>query len=753
MSYNGVGSDYTNAEQHFHVSHPVGEALSTTSEIICFIGLLGVDKMWNDAILPITYLVAVDDSKCDSSSSQPAQGAASGGSSGSSAAVSLDMVTVRLSRSAAHFPRVEIWFDESDGPGGNPMEIRASVDVTAEPNSTNPYGAFGLSFAMMSGTTKAGFGNLITSAKAGSGMAFTFFEQFSESGQTARKGASVEMNADGSNLRAAVESDSPWDANSAWVVATGATSVLANNKNSGASAATSVSDVDLSTGVCVNKDNFKYRIHGYGLYNEADGSKKELNTGVSCEYTDGQAKTRNCHIGRHGAWFDRESDGTEHAFSDGDTVTQRAWGSNSANDGRTLTLSVSPGRLMKFTVKTYTLAEIEGMDFRMWDNEANGGQGQEYIVQYRTDIAAAGFYRVASMTWSQNGPPSKTDISSPVIITAYNNNTGNAINTGSWVWLWSDSLGGVTYIWDDPTIVARAEELITPAHADLASDLELNCLSRCPDPGASGISQAKLTNWGEGTANDPYAANPTLVSNALKYVVDSTTGLVYQGTVVGTNQVKLATGVTFSDNTSVYNWGFESGALVNNADAAAMVIADDTNLWAIYDTAGNSFYQYRMGPNSWDQTVMVKAGATYLSFDEPIGFDYTHTTANDRNGDSTYNGKKFYLRYHGEGHLEGFPWDQVDRDGDGTTDMWFPTISLVDGVQLTDGASNQYRLKAMYGDLTLTSAGADCSALSLALPAAAVPTTSAKDPSNISTDRPDHGTCEYISETESASGC
>jgi len=71
-----------------------------------------------------------------------------------------------------------------------------------------------------------------------------------------------------------------------------------------------------------------------------------------------------------------------------------------------------------------------------------------------------------------------------------------------------------------------------------------------------------------------------------------------------------------------------------------------------------------------------------VHFDPPIQFTYTHATLNDRNGDSAYDGKSFFLDYGGPGDLWGLPQDGVDLNDDGHPDRWYPVVSLADGVVL-----------------------------------------------------------------------
>ena len=85
--------------------------------------------------------------------------------------------------------------------------------------------------------------------------------------------------------------------------------------------------------------------------------------------------------------------------------------------------------------------------------------------------------------------------------------------------------------------------------------------------------------------------------------------------------------------------------------------------------------------------------------------------------------------------------------------MWFPLVSLKDNVQLIDGASHHYRIKALYGDLTLNPVACG-SGFNLHLPATSVPTAVSGSPSNMSTTKPDYGSCQYDTVTETASaGC
>ena len=80
------------------------------------------------------------------------------------------------------------------------------------------------------------------------------------------------------------------------------------------------------------------------------------------------------------------------------------------------------------------------------------------------------------------------------------------------------------------------------------------------------------------------------------------------------------------------------------------------------------------------------ASGNTISFNPPINFAYDHSTTNDRNNVSTYNGKKFGLEYGGNGNLWGIDWDTADSSCTNDCD-YQPQISIKDGVVIDLGTS------------------------------------------------------------------
>ena len=67
----------------------------------------------------------------------------------------------------------------------------------------------------------------------------------------------------------------------------------------------------------------------------------------------------------------------------------------------------------------------------------------------------------------------------------------------------------------------------------------------------------------------------------------------------------------------------------------------------------------------------------------------------------------FMLQYGGVGELWGFPWVEVME-----TRRWQSSVTLADGVQLTDG-TNTFLVKAMEKQQTLQDDNANCGSLDI----------------------------------------
>ncbi len=139
-------------------------------------------------------------------------------------------------------------------------------------------------------------------------------------------------------------------------------------------------------------------------------------------------------------------------------------------------------------------------------------------------------------------------------------------------------------------------------------------------------------------------------------------------------------------------WGMRSGPLVESTAGISSIY----EVWSV-----ESFFVHETGHNSWNQRVgLLDAMGAPVAFDRPIEFLYTHSTANDINGDSTYDGQSFVLSYNGAGNLHGLPFDGVDLDGDTQADRWYPRFSIGDDTRMGP-TGTEYAIRAIEVEQTL----------------------------------------------------
>jgi hypothetical protein len=117
------------------------------------------------------------------------------------------------------------------------------------------------------------------------------------------------------------------------------------------------------------------------------------------------------------------------------------------------------------------------------------------------------------------------------------------------------------------------------------------------------------------------------------------------------------------------------------------------------------YYRFTAGFSSWSQFQGLKdAAGAFVKFDQPLELSYTHTTANDFDGDSSNDGKTFRLSYNGPGQLQ-VPWKYNKDIG-----REMPQIAIKGGATV-----GTYTIWPVDGEQRLVKTDdANCSGLSLA---------------------------------------
>lgn len=702
----GGSTDYGSDPTQTWVYDASIEPLSMVNEILCYVGQIRAEDMVNQG----AYYALVNENECKQSggSSSDASAGASGGvsSSNSSQATKYAKWLVESTRANNISPQlVRIWVPPS-GDSTNPMDnqiILVHVTVTEGVSSTNPFGKFTLNFkgVLPAGTVIPGGptltsdmtvmnGTLKTVDRTDNKAQFTFINQGGASVVSSlpfdmvQKSNVIMDDAAGSSGIAQTYQYDLWDVGqpaktSKYFVSFDSTGFLRG---------TDIDDnniVDPGSQVCSDRTQFDTHVWRYNLYNPTTGARVSRNSNMPFITAGGVFG----NIGYWGVWLEDQSV----TIADGDTITRQTWGNAAPTE--TYTVRVSGGRLIKRTRDTATLSSLANAQFQ-WHGDLTDPFCQagtpcptqnDYIV---TVNATTGNAVVQSkVTWSTNGPPTYDTAPAGTIINV------QAQTVGTQLWLWSNSLGGNAILASTGTSGVTVPTTLTFFKQDnisptSATALSLVCYDRCIKGGITNpTTEAELFYPNDGTAY-----GYTLTVSGGKYTLADDTNAGAAVTIAsGTDMSSITDGG--GNPVDWYQWGVQSSEMVTAAVAATL-----TNPWEIYDQPIS--YRWETGPNNWNRQYSVRNTSTsvYSTFDPPLQFAYSYGAGDDPNIGAAVTshpaGNFHLLEYGGPGELWGFPWTQ-----DATTGHGYHTLTLKNGVILTDAASNQYIVKQLEREQTM----------------------------------------------------
>lgn len=650
-----AGSDYITDSASVRLYDNSLEAIQTANNILCEIGLT---RFWQFTNKP-AFVAQVDPALCGNG---PEPNESEG------QAVSLHMFTMDVDRASNAAPQTaSLWLPLVND--GNETLINGKIVVNSGPTASDRYGDFSLTYAgIPSGGDVANPAMFGVIASAAGETGFRFIEgsgdvdvPASNPGDEARLvQVAVERNPDrtGSALvRQTVRfNDGSGDSGKVvtdWRVVFDQTHV---KKQLGADP-----EIVLSRGTFI--DN----VYAYNLYhNEGNslGDRVELSSGTSVEFSNGAYGW----VGYFGAWAEPGV-----AFTDGAQVT--------ADNGTPYSVVAAPGRLMKYSAASLLLTEIGTQRFEWWDTN-----------RYQVDYSGGNWRRVAQWNfqneeWDELGLPAVIDVAAE----------------GGFIGLWSQFLGAVTYVDGEMSISYSESELVTGSSDLFANATNGNITLYATFDALKGeVDQTDADN------GEIYLAPPANIAGAYKFIMnedDMTLMHDVNGDGSLLQQVGLAGGVIPASGPNM--WGLRSGRMVLQSQWAGM-----SNLEDVFDET--EFYVYETGHNPWNQLVALQGtSGDYLQFDAPIEFLYTHSTANDMNGDASFDGQQILMSYGGPGRLWGIPGSSKDVDGDGQEDQWFPDFSMSDGTVMGPTGS-EYVLRAIGVDQALTPEPGAAAGLNLA---------------------------------------
>lgn len=628
-AYTDAGTDYTTQPKQIWVEDT--DALDMVNDILGVIQDSGYQNFINTG--PYKALVK------KVGQSEQSQGATSATSTTSE---NLMEIILDVSRASANDPMIiKVWVREEDGPAGAVMLIRGHFTVTRGVSAQYPFGAMEAHFKGNALDANGVEGNQLFSMAMSIGA--------DESGNVIVQ--CLDQGAEDAGLFTY-----QWD---------NRVRLVANSSLSAGNAYIYAAETNFNTGLledqtiyfAYNDDYFKYqpeggavviqdkndlqhRVYRYKLFNADTGAKVSLNSGFPVRLAGGQYG----YIGYYGLWAPNGA-----TAQNGDTITR-------VDNNQEYTLVQVGGKLTMHTRSQITLGDLAGVEIWVFN------MGQESLVTWD----AVG--QVFNVIGNRDATTGQVVYLSPPY-TPYT--FGNEWDGG-----WCDALkaylplGRIAVPGNASTVNYHSEETVS---GDILADLTLYCWTFTLD---APLSQAEID--GAEAAKAAYYMGLPVKKTFTFSVADL---LLHDAE---NDSVLLGAGIDVSGTS--YQNGYGIGPLTTSDTYDAFTC------WGIADS--EIYYQWTTGTNMWNQYATVRDGSGQLTaFDPPMTFTYTHTTANDLNGDDTYNGKPFSLTY------DGFEL-RVPGIFDADSDSWKPAINLKDGTVLSAGGTN-YVVKAVEEGLVM----------------------------------------------------
>ncbi|MCK6448469.1 MAG: hypothetical protein L6Q99_18925 [Planctomycetes bacterium] len=665
------GSDYELDAAKGHVYDPSMQSIDTVNGILCMVSQTAYDAMVNEG----QYVAQVNEDKCGMGNDG---GSGDEGQSSSQGLANYTFWVVDSTRADNSSPQqVQFWLESEMGPSTDGV-IQAQVDIDSGPSDVDPFGSFELNFAgIADGETIADptmWGTLGTVAVTQGHIGFQFYQDQGDvdvvhgSGEfSERVAVTVDMAGDQTSGIARVSRierfGDPMNGDTGQV---SGEYTLAFDQDY------VLRGKDSDTPVCLYRDQFLTHIWRYNLYHASglqDGERVTLNSGFPIKTVNDE----HGYIGYWGLWAPPDV-----TIANGDTVYKDEWGTTNTTP---YTVIKSPGKLIRHTKNVLDLADADGLLAEWWDFS------QQPAVRYQVELQDPDWVAIAA--WDDNAQ-AFVDLGSPLVIDT------SAIG---FLNMWSNSLGGqVSYVHGNTYLTFFAQEFVTGDDPALVGGaLALYGYTQCLD---SAITATEAEN------GDVFLADSFDINTPYVFQFDGSDMTLYHdvngdGSLL--TQVGLADGEVPASGP--FTWGMQSGAMVE--DTGTLV-----NPWDAWNA--DVFYTYETGANDWNQYTALwdPQLAAYVDFDPPIQFSYTHSTVNDKNADSTYDGQTFMLSYGGPGNLWGIPSTGIDLTGDNEPDRWVPQFSLADGVVMGPNGT-EYAVRGIEMEMTLLEDPAGCAGLDL----------------------------------------
>ena len=704
VDFASMAGTYATDDTDLWVYDPSVEAMNTVNMILCLMGQTQYAAKVNDG----NYIALIDGDGCETGSNGSSTGSTGESSTGGTQLETWVINSSRASSTSDHI--VMLWADEPAEDDMPATRIYIYAVITEGASTSNPYGEFTMQFfgreldtstgLVVPGTAGERFKGVLAAGPGDVSGQVRFDFDMTE-GDIAVAASSLAVGEWAFAQAATIIADVD--------AATGDTSsgtaytrnAFKANFGFGTEDEDDVFDLaynaanmlkfDGATNTCLDRTSFDTTIWRYGLYNVSDGARVDVNSGWPIKTASGEYGW----MGYWGLWVPESAPAADSI--DGATITKIDYSGVGADVP--YTLKVAPGKLIKYTKNTLTLAELVGVPLDYWDS----GVSKNYRVEYNgVDFKYLASFDPSTGQWDTGDAKAGTTFT---------------LST-DWNDFWSDALGGNVMIDTSDGTVAGITGITyykeSVVSASETADLTLNCYVECLEAPIDSTS----ANWSG--ADIPYQVEAGSPASPYTYIYDVSAMTLFSGSIGAGNEVQLGSGVTVTSGTP-NEWGFRSGPMV--------LSTTDTSSWgSVWDVWNETtYYVWETGPNSWNSFSGVQDATqlladTYETFDPPLQFLYEHTTLNDYNGDSTNNGQ-YLLEYYGFGDLGGIPW-VGDAD-----DRWNPQFSIKSSTVVGDG--DEYKLKALEGEQQMQDAASlsVCTGAGLAIDRPTAATLTWSDPS------------------------
>ena len=470
---------------------------------------------------------------------------------------------------------------------------------------------------------------------------------------------------------------------------------------------------DGGSSTCYTLTNPSEYVHQYDLYDINTGSMKVMGGGIPITVATAAAGSANVAAGNRGYWdywglhIDGSTDSVIKKLVSGSTITANGDQSTlGITKGDTLTLNTSMGSLREETSYTGTIPAVDRAaattTMYFWTNS-----GKEFIYWDGATIKALPTAQGGNggTLWDGSSFSAGADISAALEW------CGNSDIQDYCVGAHSTAIGGWFNVSDisEMEFKAYVQKRVTPGMAGYTSDVYLKCYGdRCPKPMDGGTPALSTTGFG---ATDFIASN----SSTYRFSFIDPNGGTPQYYKFDVSDMSLSLCETWNSSSNVCTGDLypvicatdEDSNKCDNTDWGlttwldVSMVAHDLNVsgWSDLDSATRYIWSTSNNIRG-DRLAWPTEGSTVISFSPPLNITYDHTTANDRNASSTYNGTKFGLEYGGSGNLWGIDWAKETPSCQSNCD-YLPQISIKDGVAVdTDAtAGNDHVLLARRMDL------------------------------------------------------